>query len=129
MQEIKDYLMRNYYSKTTKKPNENDLLRALETYSDNVICIRKDGEIRGVAVFVTLSDRKYALLSVMDLKDIDTLLALLEEEGHNIHFILVCADSMRTILQGLRQVIRELKPKTVSWYNPDMTYLHQYNLN
>ena len=45
----------------------------------------------------------------------------LGENGENIHFIFVVSKNMKTILKGLKRIMVEKNPKTVSWFSPDMS--------
>lgn len=120
--------MKNYYSKykgnrTDVVPTEFDLERGLEYCADKVVIVRDD-KIRGVAIFVTISDHTMSLLRSFDITQVDVIMSLLRERSDNVHFILLCADGQKTIMQGIKQVKDKLNPKTISWWNPDLTKLH-----
>lgn len=128
MREIVDYLMDNYYSKyvgprTDIVPSHKMLEEGLIKYADKVVIV-KDDRIRGVAIFVTLTDETMDLLESFDITQMDVLRSLLQEHGDNIHFVMLCADGRRTIMQGLDYVKNKHHPKTISWWNPDLTKLH-----
>jgi len=132
--EIGDYLMRNYYNKynpadyglpqITKEMVE----MMVEKYADKIVVIRNP-DIKGVAVYMTLTDITYENLDLIDLSDPEVIAELLKEEGNNLHFFMVCGSSVKNILQGIREVKRRHKPKTISWFNQDLSYLHKYNMN
>ena len=63
-------------------------------------------------------------LGVISLKDPEVIVKVLEEDGDNIHFIGVLADGLKTVLRGLREVIRKENPKTISWFKPEMDRVH-----
>ena len=134
MSEVGDYLMENYYSKYKGSDMKfltitQDMVEyALDKHRDRVVVIR-DPDIKGVAVYCTLTDKTYKELDNINLKDAEMLEVLLEEKGPNIHFILVCGASVKYILEGIRKVRDRYKAKTVSWWNPTMDYLHKYNMN
>ena len=124
------YLMDNYYAKYKGKrpdvvPTMEQIDKALENHGDKILVVW-DEKIKGVGIFLTLSDETYAKLKELDITDITILAGLLLEYGPNIHFVLLCADGYRTIMTGLDQVRRKYHPKTISWWNPDLTKLHEY---
>ena len=82
----------------------------------------------GIGVFLTLNDETYKRLEMIDIRRIDVLQALALEVGRNVHFVLLVAKDLKTIMRGLRQVIRDFKPKTVSWWNPSFSKLHKYEV-
>ena len=126
MTRIAEYLMKEYYSKCPRAefiPTEEVLERGLENHSEKVIVI-EDGEIKGVAVYLTLTDESYNKLEETDISNVDVLKTLISENGRNIHFILLAADSLKTIRLGLRKVMKNINPKTVSWFNPNTEMLH-----
>jgi len=124
---ISKYLFDHYYSKCPQReliPTQEQIDQALERHPDKVIVV-KDSEIRGIGIFLTLTDKTFSFLHCIDIKRIDVLQALALENGKNFHFVLLAADSYKTIRIGLRSVMK-LKPKTISWYNPSFTKLHRY---
>jgi hypothetical protein len=96
----------------------------MANHPDKIIVV-KDKEIRGVGMFLTLSDKTYSFLHNIDLQRIEVLQALATENGKNFHFVILAADSYKTIRIGLRMVMK-LKPNTISWWNPTFTKLHRY---
>lgn len=129
MNEIVTYLKENYYPrysqiKPEQIPDDNTLLKALNLHKDKTIVVTKDGRICGVAVYLTLDDRTFEHIRSFDLNRLDVLTRLLEQNGQNFHFILLTANSMKAIRIGLRFAM-SLKPRTISWWNPTMTYLHR----
>lgn len=126
---ISQYLMREYYSKCQDKslvPTEEQINNALINHPEKIIIV-KDKEIRGIGVFFTLTDETYKRIEMIDIKRIDVLQALALENGRNVHFVLLVADCLNTILI-MKQRTKNLKPKTVSWWNPSFNKLHRYNL-
>lgn len=132
MSEIAEYLMTHYYSKYTGPrtdvvPPADILERCLDNHKDKLVVIR-DENIKGVGIYVTLSDETCELLREMDVTRVDVLTRLLQDHGPNVHFILLAADGMKTILMGIQEVKRRLDPKTISWWDPDLKRLHKYIL-
>lgn len=129
MTDVCDYLLANYYSKHPEfTPSRADLMFALTRYAENVIVVRHNGDIKTVAIYLTLTDGTHDKLTKEAISDIQGLSALMKERGDNYHFILVCADRLKYIIQGMNQV-KKRKPKMVSWYNPAMTRLHRYEIH
>ena len=127
---VSEYLMQNYYSHCPREliPTKEEIDRALTNHPEKIIVIR-DNEIMGIGVFLTLNDETYKRLEMIDIRRIDVLQALALEVGRNVHFVLLVAKDLRTIMRGLRQVIRNFKPKTVSWWSPDFRKLHKYEVS
>lgn len=131
MSEIIDYLFNNYYNvwpgDKNDIPTKEMLMQGLFNHPDKVIVI-KDDKIKGVAFFLTLSDDTYNALGCIDTNDVESLISLFKENGRNIHFLLLAADSQKTIRRGIKEVKDKLNPRSISWWNPDNTRLHKYNL-
>ena len=130
MSRVAEYLMTNYYAhyRGSRKdiiPDSDTLRLGLDNHPEKIIVV-EDGDIKGVAVFLTLTDRTYEDLENLDVTDVGIIKRLLSENGRNVHFILLAADSIGTILHGLRMTMRKIKPKTVSWFSPDMKVLHKF---
>lgn len=133
MSELAEYLMRNYYSKYNGGrpemiPKPEDLEKALELVPEKIIVIREP-EIKGVAVYLTLSDETYKELEKHDISNVNVLSNLIREQGDNIHFVLLAADGLKTIMLGIDEIKKKRRPKSISWWSPDMRRLHRYNLN
>lgn len=128
MSEICDFLIGHYYSKykgtrTDVVPTIEQLQRGITNHPDKLVIIR-DENIKGIGIFLRLSDKTFAELKSFDIQRVDILKGFLNETGSNIHFILLCADGYKTIMTGLNHVKRRYNPKTISWWNPDLTHLH-----
>ncbi len=106
-------------------PTREQMLQAFKNHGDKVIICRDD-KIKGVAVFVNISDETLAGLEKMDVTNYDIMCGLLSEHGRNLHFVLICTDGLKTMMIGRDFVKRKYKPKTISWWNPDLTKLHIY---
>lgn len=131
MEDIADYLIENYFPRYTGHPllaqmNRDVLINFLEIVKDNVVIV-KDDNIKGCAVFLTLTDDTYRALGCLDMYNVLAMQQLFYEQGDNIHFILLCADSYKTIMRGINKT-KQRKPKSISWWNPEMSRLHKYNL-
>lgn len=127
------YLQEHYYSKYAgimpeMVPDNQTLIRALNLHNDKVVVVCDGDEIKGVAVFLTLSDETFKKIDTFNLVDVGVLGKLLHEKGPNLHFIVLTAKNFEVIRKGIRKV-KKLNPKTISWWNPDMSKLHKYTLN
>ncbi len=120
--ELVDFIWDNY-------PVLKDHLRKeqvgwlLKQHSDRVIIVRDLGTIKGIGFYLRLTDKTYEDLKdrKISLRSGETLKSCLVENGNNIHFGFAVADGFKTIMKGLRQVIENEKPQTISWSSPDMT--------
>ena len=132
MTEIADYLMMNYYSKykgtrTDVIPDRETLLRGLNNHKDKVVVIRND-KIKGVAVYVTLSDATYKILKDVDITREDLIISLLKEHGPNVHVLMLAADGYNTIMMGIEEIKRRVNTDTISWWNPKQSKLHKFKI-
>jgi len=130
--EIGQWLMDNYYSKyvgdrTDIVPTMEQIYTGLKAHEDKIVVVQDD-KIRGVGIFVTLTDETFNMLRSFDITEMDVLAGLFQQHGPNLHFVILCADGYRTIMTGLRQAKERVNPKTISWWNPDLTHLHKYTL-
>lgn len=131
-EDIADYLFENYYAHYKGNddvvvPTVDQVNQAIELHPDKFIVVRDAfDEICGIAVFVTLTDGTYDQLDQIDIRSVSNLAKLLQERGDNIHFLLLCATSAQVIMYGIRTIKEHLKPKTISWYSPDLSKFHSY---
>jgi len=127
MTQVAQYLIKNYYTRYTKvkAPAMKTLVKLCFERKDRMVIIQDD-RIKGVAIYLTLTDETYRMLKDIDIANADAQMAfdLFRERGKNIHFIMLAADCLRTILKGVREVVKREHPRTVSWFNPDHTKLH-----
>lgn len=128
---ITGYLMERYYPRYKGKgklsvPDENSLFTALDVHKDKIVVVHDDGDVCGVALFLTLTDVSYEKLESLDMEDLDVMAGLLDEKGPHIHFILLSSEGTKVILSGLKAVIKERDPKTISWWDPEHNRLHRF---
>lgn len=132
MSELCEFIMDKYYSRFMGNkdliPLPEQMEQAIINHPDKFIVV-KDGKIKGVGAFLALSDETFKNLPNIDIADVNVIKELVKEDGKNIHFVLVTADGLSTIMQGLREVISRVNPKTVSWWSPDFKRLHRFYLN
>jgi hypothetical protein len=126
---VAEYLLENYYKKYDKVkecPTIEHVEAFLDVVRDRIVVVRNKG-IKCVSIWMTLTDETYNKLESLDFS-IETTRELLQEKGKNFHFIILVAQGMKYILQGMFRV-KKKNPKTISWWNPAGTKLHRYNLN
>ena len=130
--DIGEFLMVNYYSKYKGSrldvvPTREQLEKAIVNHGDKIVVVRDD-KIKGIGIFITISDKTYEELNKINITDFDILCQLVAEHGPHIHFVLICADGVKTILTGIDYVKNTFSPETISWWNPDLTKLHIYKV-
>lgn len=133
MTRVAEFLMKNYYGRYRGTrpdivPTDEQIDNAIKNHAEKFVVI-EDKEIKGVGVFLTLSDETFSKLHELDISKTEVITELIPEHGPNVHFILLSADGIKTILTGLRMVVDRLNPKTVSWWNPEFKKLHIYKIS
>lgn len=129
MIELSKYIYENYpYLKD--KIQYWQLLSLLDRNEDKVITVKEDGNFKGSALYVRISDETLWKIEwgFLDLTKPDDLQEALNDKGNNIHFLYLLADGQGTILKGLKETIKKENPKTVSWFSPEMTKLNKFTL-
>ena len=98
------------------------LLSLMDRHRDKLICVKEDGKILGSALYLRLNDEdiKNIIYGEISIGNPEIAQDLLSRKGDNIHFIYVFADGEKTILKGLKKVIKKENPRSVSWYKPNM---------
>ena len=93
------------------------MMEILERYKKNIIIERRKGKIVGVAIFIKVNDKYIDDIERGEIKynRIDEL--FLVPYGNNVLFIGVVADGVRTVLRGLKNIIKKEKPRRLCWYN------------
>lgn len=114
-----------------KFSNINDLRSVnlfVEKFFDNMIYVVSDGEIVGVSAYIMVSDEMLDMIrhKIVNLSDTNGFSQALESDGDNIHFFCVAVNETRFMRKGLRKIMRDKKPKTVSWFNQDITEFNCY---
>ncbi len=87
----------------------------------HTVYIREGESIVGVAVYmmVTNSTLEKIVSGEFDLRKPDIFKMVEKEESENMHVFTIRADRMSLILRGTKNVIRNLKPKTISYFKDD----------
>ena len=121
MIELCNYIYNNYPNLNKQIPRWK-LLSLLDRYSHRVIQVKEGDKFLGAALYIKVNDE--TLLKIankeLDISNPEDMRICLNSEGDNVHFLIVLADGVRTILKGLKEVIEREHPNTVSWYKPDM---------
>ena len=117
MNEVVDFVCEKY----PMLPRE-DVEKFLSKNKDKVYTIRDEQVIKCVSFYYKLTDDSFDKVKSekIDLRVADNHVALQKENGRNYHFIMLATKGARIILQGLKDIIRRDRPKTVSWFSPDM---------
>lgn len=99
------------------------LLSFLDRNPDKIIIEKEYGVIKGIAIFLEIDDDSLLDIINGDINIVNPtdITELLNKKGDNIHFILCATDSMKYILRGLRKVIKQKNPLSISWWKPDMS--------
>lgn len=136
MLELCDYIYNNFPN-LRKMFARWQILSMLDKNEDKIIFIKDDGEFKGVAFYVKVSDEILEEFKVLSrnnpevvkevLSDAEFIKVLLQEEGDNIHFLFVSADSFYTIQRMKREVIKREKAETISWFR--LTPKYKFKLN
>ena len=127
MLKLSKYIYTNY-------PNLKDrfqlwqIMSLLDKNEDKVISVQENGKLKGARLFARVSDDilwkiEYGFI---DLTNPQQVWEVINSKGDNIHFLYVLADSQKTILKGLREVIKKENPKTVSWFSSNMTKFNKF---
>jgi len=129
MLELCKYIYENYPT-LKSKIQYWQLLSLLDRNDDKIITVKEDNKFKGSALYSRISDDilwkiEWGFLDMSKPQDIQEVL---NGKGNNIHFLYLLADGQKTILKGLREVIKKENPKTVSWFNPEMTKLNKFNI-
>lgn len=128
--EASEYILEHYYKKHYPQhtPTFTELLNAVEFMKDRMLVGIRDSKICGVAVYLALDDKTYEHLESFDINRPDVVARLMEQNGDNVHFILLCTDDRNVLMFGLR-CARDLNPKSISWWTPDMKRLVKHSFN
>ncbi|MCK5607204.1 hypothetical protein KAR91_35300 [Candidatus Pacearchaeota archaeon] len=88
-----------------------------------IVYMRRDGELVGVAAFMMITDTtlQKIISNEINLRILETFKEVEKEEGENLHVFAIRAEGMKLILNGTRDVIKNLNPKTISWIKPGKT--------
>lgn len=99
------------------------LLSFLDKNPDKIVVEKEFGLIKGVAILLEVNDG--ALLGIVNgdinITKPNDIKFLIKEKGKNVHFIICATEGMKYILRGLKKVIKQKDPSSISWWNPSMS--------
>lgn len=124
MLDVAEYVYKNY--ETLKGSiTYSQVLSLLDRFDNNIIVMREDDQITGVGIYFMTDDMSMRRIKsyVYRLNNPEHILEIMKRRGDNLHFIGVVAKDTKTILKGLKEVIKREKPKTISWFKPSMSDL------
>jgi hypothetical protein len=124
MNKITEHICSNY-----SNLNKSNVEKWYENWKDRFVII-ENNDIKLVAFYFKLTDELLELLKKgnLDLTKEEGVNLAFMSNGNNVHFILCVADGIRPIRQGIRLTIEKEKPKTISWYNPEMSKLNIFKV-
>lgn len=127
MIELTNHIYDNYPGMKRMFPKWK-LLSLLDRNEDKIILIEEKGKSIATALYVKLSDKMFSKLKFgfVDVGNSNDIQELLNESGDNIHILYTLSDGFKAIRKGLRKLIEKENPKTISWYEPDLSQLHVF---
>jgi len=136
-EKVARFLLDNYYShykgdRNNIIPSFQEIVTGFNNRPDRFVIIYDNDEDQNIiccAIFLTLTDDTFINLEHIDISRVDVLNELMKENGPNIHFVLLATKGFKPIMAGIRMIKERLHPKTISWWSPDLTKLHRYNMN
>jgi hypothetical protein len=102
------------------------LLSFLDRFPKNYIYIKENDNIVGIGIYVMIDDLGLDRIAtgIYDIRKPEGIRKVFERPGDNLHFIAAATDNVKIVLQGLKTIIKQRKPKSVSWFKPDMDRIH-----
>jgi len=129
MLELCDYIYYNYPN-LKEKFQRWQILSLLDRNEDKIIYLKERGIFKLASLYVMLTDETYQELleGKLDLRDRQVLSKMLQEKGDNAHALYILTNGFNNIRKGIRILIDREHPKTISWYNPNMSKIMNYKL-
>jgi hypothetical protein len=119
-------------SKFTHGEDTDSMYDILCSHStDHVIIAREGDNVVGVCLFLTLTDKSFAEVveSPETYVNASNIGRYLSENGSNLHFVLLATDTGFSVIhRALKGIVEQIKPKTVSWYDPNKV-LRRWQMN
>ena len=111
------------YIKSFYKDIPLEILENMIVQHGSKMVYSKKGDVfRGVVMWARIGDESLARIIDKKHYSVKDMQAMLAEDGDNLHFLfLICEDS-KDLLRGLRFIVNRERPKTVSWFNPEMKF-------
>ena len=100
----------------------SEIVSLVDRMERNIIIIKNKGEIEGIGMYFMIDDITLKRIKsfVINLSKEEGLNELFNRPGKNLHFIGVIALNVKTILKGLKILEKKLRPRTISWFKPNM---------
>lgn len=122
MIEVLDYFYKKYPVLAKNYPRWI-ILSFLDKNENNIIIEREKGIIKGAAIFFDVEDD--VILDILNgninITKPEDIQSMIKRKGNNIHFILCAAEGTKYILRGIKKIILQKKPTSISWWKPDMS--------
>ena len=106
------------------------ILSFIDRHQDRIVSIYKKDKIVGFSIYLKLTDETLYKVFCRDFefKNFEAVDSALKENGRNIHFIRLVSDGIGIIREGLRNIIKNENPETISWFNKEINKLFFYDL-
>ena len=129
MLELCDHIYQNYPGMKRMFPRWQ-LLSLLDRNEDKIVHVEENGKSIASALYVKLTDKTFSKLKFgfCDTTNSVEIQELMKESGDNVFILYTLAASFKAIRAGLRALINTENPKTISWYEPDKSMLHTYQI-
>lgn len=115
-EKIVDYLLEKF---TILNRNKEVTRKFVDSEFDNCIYALQDNNIIGVCFYFWLNDETVDKVARKEIKiDVaDNYKVLKENYGDNIHIYALATDFSGLVVRGFKDLMRNKKPKTISWWN------------
>ena len=99
----------------------DDVVRMVIRNLHHIVYIKERGRIVFVMIYMMLTDSTLEkfISGELSLENPDTFERLEKENGNNVHVFTIRSDRMGFILKAVHSIIKNLKPKTFSYYRDD----------
>lgn len=117
LRKLAEFFQENY-SGIKEKLSIEDCVSMISMFEDSLYYKCIDGEIKCLLVYLKVNDDYFNIIKggYPVLNEPEFILECLKNKGKNIHFFLAISKKLRYTLEGLRSVIKEERPDTVSWF-------------
>jgi len=121
MIDVAKFVYRNY-TDLSSRLTFTQVLSLVDRFEKNIVIVKDGDVVKGAAMYFMVDDLGLERIRTrgLDLSKPGDIEKIMERAGDNLHFFSVVADDMKTILKGLKSIIKLKKPKTVSWFKPNM---------
>ena len=129
MIEVLEYIFKKNKELSKRFPKWK-ILSFIDRHQDRIVSIYKKDKIVGFSIYLKLTDETLYKVFCRDFefKNFEAVDSALKENGRNIHFIMLVSDGIGIIRKGLRNIIKNENPETISWFNREINKLFFYDL-